>query len=60
MSEFKNGDFVYLITDIDQKRGIITFIKHALGGDITYQVTIGTECSEHYKEELSSEKTFIL
>lgn len=51
---YEVGDTVYLKTDTEQRARLITgiFVKP---NDIIYQVSCGSEISNHYAFELSSE-----
>lgn len=53
-SKYSLGDFVYITTDEDQKKRIITEIKVKVAG-IMYEVSFGTTVSYHYDFELSPE-----
>lgn len=57
-TKFNIGDFVYIITDEDNIRGIITALSVMPNG-ITYRVSRGVEESYHYDFELSEEKTIV-
>ena len=54
-NKFNNGDLVYLVTDPYQFKRMITGIKFNLGGSIMYEVSIGSETSVHYEQEIYSE-----
>lgn len=54
-NKFKNGELIYLITDPYQFKRMITGIKFNLGGSIMYDVSIGSETSVHYEQEISLE-----
>jgi hypothetical protein len=53
--EFNIGDSVYLKTDEDQKRRIITGL-YVTQNEIIYYLTCGTEETKHYDFELSYNK----
>jgi hypothetical protein len=57
-SKFKNGDFVFLITDSDQLRRQIIAITFNIGDSIIYTVTCGVDSSSHFENELSEDKVF--
>lgn len=54
-NKYNLGDIVYLITDEEQEKRIVTQIKLFPGG-LIYQLAIGNEHSEHYEIEISKEK----
>jgi hypothetical protein len=49
------GQIVYLITDEDQKKRIITSFKVFPNGEILYQLSCGTNFSEHYYFEVTTD-----
>lgn len=58
--DFDTGDFVYLITDPDQIRRMVTEVKLLPGGVALYVVGYSdNETSEHYSIELSDTKNVI-
>lgn len=56
---FKLGDEVYLKTDVEQRKGLVTGIMIRLGV-VLYYVSIGTNESAHYEIELSKEKDYTI
>jgi hypothetical protein len=58
-NQFNIGQFVYLITDVDQVRRIITAISIRGNNSISYEVSLGTSCGFHYDFELSLEPDII-
>lgn len=57
-SKFKIGDFVYLVTDIDQLPRIVTGYYIRLDS-ITYGLSFGSGESFHYDFEISSNKDIL-
>ena len=55
-SEFKIGEEVYLKTDADQDKAIITEITFRGNGNAVYNINIGSKDSLHYDFEISREK----
>lgn len=55
-NKFSIGEIVYLVTDDEQKPRIVTYIKIKPGGSVSYELTNGAFCSEHYEFELSAEE----
>ena len=53
-TKFKIGDIVYLQTDLDQQKRLITGIN-IRANSIVYLVSCGTVESYHYDFEISSE-----
>jgi hypothetical protein len=49
---FELGQFVYLKTDVEQKRRIVTAII-IRPSDVLYELACGTEVSSHYNFEIS-------
>ncbi len=54
-SDIDCGEFVYLITDPDQHRRIVTGVMFAMGGGTLYRLTCGAEETFHFKQEISRE-----
>lgn len=52
--KYKIGDFVYLITDIDQYKRIVTGITIRLNS-VIYAITFGENETTHYDFEISKE-----
>lgn len=50
------GDVVYLISDPEQYKRIITDIKIGLDGGLIYYLALGVESTQHYELELTKEK----
>jgi hypothetical protein len=59
-NKYTFGDFVYLTTDVDQKKRIVTAFKCFPNGQIVFQLTCGTEVSEHYDFEFTKEEDTVL
>lgn len=57
-TKYNIGDTVYLKTDSDQYKRIITGIWITPTG-YSYQISKGIETSQHYEMELSAEKDVI-
>ncbi|MDO6389016.1 hypothetical protein Q4E40_02670 [Pontibacter sp. BT731] len=49
------GDLVYLATDPDQSQRMVTAVKFG-GSSMLYTVSCGTQDSEHYEYELTTER----
>lgn len=49
---------VYLVTDTDQRAGLITAIKVTVNG-LMYEVTIGFDADYYYDFEIQENKAFI-
>lgn len=58
-NKFSISDFVYLVTDPDQKKRIVTSIQ-ILEKSLMYRVVFDTHETWHYEFELSSERNVIL
>jgi hypothetical protein len=59
-NEFELGETVYLKTDIEQLKRIVTKIGVQMGGLLTYQLCCGTEDGCHYECEISREQHAVL
>lgn len=59
-NKYDFGDFVYLVTDDEQKKRVVTAIKSYPSGEIIYQLSCGTEQSDHYDFEMSKEEDTVL
>lgn len=59
-NKYDFGEIVYLKTDSDQEKRIVTAIKVYPAGDIIYQLSCGTENSDHYEFEISREEDTVL
>ena len=53
-TSFELGQIVYLVTDCDQRRRVVTQIKITPTG-ILYNLSCGTQNSDHYECEISTE-----
>lgn len=53
------GDIVYLTTDYEQMKRVITSIFIRPSEQITYELSCGANASEHYDFEISDEKTVL-
>jgi len=49
------GSFVYLITDPDQLRRMITDWQYQSNGALSYQLSCGTETTWHFEIEFTDE-----
>jgi hypothetical protein len=54
LHEFQYGEIVYLIHDSEQIPRMV--INLTIFPILTYTLKAGTECSDHYEEEISREK----
>jgi len=59
-NKFNIKDFVYVITDPDQNKGVVVAIIVHDEKCLTYKVSIGSETQEYYDFELSTDKTYNL
>jgi len=57
-NQFELGEEVYLKTDEEQRKRIITGIKIDCTGGIWYELSLGTNVSNHYAVEISREKCY--
>lgn len=55
-NKFNIKDFVYVVTDPEQHRGVVIAILVHDEKHLTYRVSIGTESQEYYDFELSADK----
>ena len=55
-SAFDFGDIVYLKTDIDQKKRIVSAMMMRGDGACMFELSCGTEAKWHYGFEISTEK----
>lgn len=53
---FEIGDMVYLKTDPDQNKRMVTRISIGGLNNLTYELTLGTLTSWHYEFEISREQ----
>jgi hypothetical protein len=58
-TEFDLGEEVYISTDLDQYRRIITGIEISPGG-IQYRLSVGMEFSWHYDVEISRDRDIMI
>ena len=56
---FNIGDYVYLKTDIDQYRRLVTGYTVRLN-EVTYLLSLGEDESTHYELEISNEIDILL
>jgi hypothetical protein len=59
-TEFSIGDCIYLKTDIDQYKRIITEITILPNNLFVYEVSLGSETCKVYEFEISVEKDLLL
>ena len=52
------GDIVYIISDTDQQKRMVTAIQVS-PGEVIYRLSCGTENSWHYDFEVTREKSVI-
>lgn len=57
--EYKIGDLVYLVTDVEQYARLITGIGLRANNNVTYCLAFGTIESWHYPLEISADKDFM-
>lgn len=55
-NKFEISDIVYLITDEDQKKRVITAITILPDNKLSYQLSCGHLASDHYEFEISDEQ----
>lgn len=55
-NKYNLGQFVFLVTDEDQKQRIVTMLKIYPEGGIMYQLSVGKDFSDHYEIEISEEE----
>lgn len=55
---FSLKQIVYLVTDVEQRAGLITAIKVTVNG-LMYGVTIGFDANYYYDFEIQENKAFI-
>ena len=58
--KFSLGSTVYLLTDIDQNKRIVTAYLIRSGNYIEYELSSGLDRSYHVETEISKEKQLIL
>ena len=58
-NKYEIGDIVYIVTDEDQKKRMVTSIVIYKAGEIVYKIVCGTNYSEHYDFELSDKKNIL-
>lgn len=59
--QFKIGDYVYLKTDVDQYKRIITgYTVRDNSEKVVYLLSLGTEETSHYYCEISNEKNVLI
>lgn len=59
-SRYDIEDIVYLKTDTDQNPQMITAITIRPGGTIVYELSSGTDTSDHYEFEISRQVDNVL
>ena len=59
MNKFKIGDYVYLKTDIDQYKRMVTGYT-VRGNSIVYLLSFGSEETSHYDIEIDEEMDVLL
>jgi len=57
-NRYELGEIVYLVTDPEQRKRLITGIKVCVDKSILYELICGTFQSYHYEAELSTEIDF--
>lgn len=57
MTDFEIGDYVYLKTDVEQYKRIVTgYTIRDSSEKVVYLLSLGTEETSHYKCEISTEE----
>lgn len=59
-NKFEIGDIVYLTTDGEQLKRVVTSIFIRPNEQITYELSCGSHASEHYDFEISIEKNVLV
>jgi len=59
-NKYEFGEMVYLVTDDEQKKRIVTAIKVYPSGQLLYELSCGTDNSDHYEFEISKEEDTVL
>lgn len=57
-NQYQLGDLVYLKTDPDNHKRMVSAIKVGLDGGIIYTLSMGTQETLHYELEISGEPCF--
>lgn len=58
-NKYNIGAVVYLITDDEQLKRVITAIQVRSGGYVSYELSCGTETSYHVETEMSKNKVLV-
>ena len=58
-NKYNIGDFVYLTTDTEQKKWVVTRLSVG-SSEIVYELSLGGEISGHYDFEISTEKDIVM
>ena len=58
-NKFEIADIVYLRTDADQAKRVVTSIHIRPNEQITYELSCGSHASDHYDFEISEEKSVL-
>jgi hypothetical protein len=59
-NKYNLNEDVYLKTDIQQLKRMVTGIRFISGGSILYDITLGEESSCHHEAEISNERDVLL
>lgn len=59
-NKYEIGEVVFLSTDEEQKRRLITGLRICPSGQIIYCLSCGVTVSDHYDFELLTEKTYAI
>lgn len=59
-NKFEIGDFVYLVTDVDQSKRMVTGFTVRQGGHVIYELSLGTSTSWHIEQEITKEKNILV
>jgi hypothetical protein len=57
--KYQLGQTVYLITDPDQNKHIITAIKICMTGELLYELVCKNDCFMHYEAEITDKRQVI-
>ncbi|MDB0602166.1 hypothetical protein PL373_13610 [Tenacibaculum maritimum] len=57
-NKYRIGEVVFLLTDEDQLKRVVTAITVRSGGYITYELSQGIDTSWHIESEISNSKVY--
>ena len=58
--EYALGEFVYLVTDPDQFKRLVTGYYVSMDGTVMYEVALASMGSKYYADELSRDKDVMI